>query len=124
VLIDVDGQTVPLKAFHRSNPTRKEVNSMDEATATEVQVEVGDAVVYHDPKGRPHNALVTCVHNRAPYYCVNLVLVSPHESERDQYGRQIERVTSLYHGSHAVVYGQYWRRPDEAPNPYTEPASV
>jgi hypothetical protein len=97
---------------------------MDNATAVEIAVEVGDAVVYHDQSGRSVNALVTCVHNRAPHYCVNLVLVSASEDERDQYGRQIRRVTSVYHGSWAIVHGNYWRRPDEAPNPYTEPASV
>lgn len=91
---------------------------------TEIAVEIGDPVVYHDPKGQPYNALVTCVHTRAPHHCVNLVIVSNDENERDQYGRQIRRVTSVYHGSYAAVHGVYWRRHGEAPNAYTEPASV
>lgn len=94
------------------------------ATTAEVHVEVGDVVVYHDPRGEAHNALVTCVHNRAPYYCVNLVLVSGNEDDRDQYGRQTRRVTSVLHGSNMGVHGNYWRRPEEAPNPYTPPESV
>jgi hypothetical protein len=76
--------------------------------------EYGSSVVYHDPVGRAHQALVT-----APWgpTCVNLVFVSSDESKVDTYGRQIERQTSCVHKGSTPVHGNYWRWPDEEPNP-------
>lgn len=86
------------------------------------QVKVGDHVVYHDPKGQPHNALVTAAWSPI---CINIVFVNDDESMTDPYGRQLApRVTSLMHGSVQSAHGNYWRRESEAPNPYVEPVSV
>lgn len=80
----------------------------------------GDVVVYHDPKGVPHNALVTIAWTET---CINLVLVSDDEEKQDTYGRQIERQTSMAHVDGSTVHGFYWRWPDEEPNPYVPPKS-
>jgi len=95
--------------------------------------QVGDAIVYHDENGGFHNALVTAYWGNpltedgspSPYIgCLNLVFVSADTARRDQYGRQIERLTSISHGSTQTTHGFYWRWPDEAPNPYRPPSSV
>ena len=75
---------------------------------------VGAPVVFLDAKRQPHNALVTAWHGckdgdtiedfRAKYGadtmpCINVVFVVGDESKTDPYGRQIERNTSVMHGS-------------------------
>ena len=88
---------------------------------------VGDVIVFHDDEGKPHNALVTVYWgNPTEDYigCLNLVMVSGDESRKDQYGRQVERVTSIMHKSNMHVHGNYWRWPDEEPNPYQPPSST
>ena len=82
-------------------------------------VHVGDVVVYHDPVGGPHNALVTAVWSKS---CLNVVIVSADEAKTDPYGRQVERYTSLCHqGMNGLVYGNNWMFPDEIPNPVVAP---
>jgi hypothetical protein len=85
------------------------------------KADVGQVVVFHNARGVPHNALVTVAWTET---CVNLVFVSGDEAKKDQYGRQIERETSVQHKSVQGVHGNYWRFPDEEPNPYHEPASM
>jgi len=87
------------------------------------KVRVGEHVVFHDSKGKPQNALVTCVHGGCTH-CINLVIVDPNEGSTDEYGRQIERLTSIMHKESAKVHGNYWRRPDEEPNEYVPPAET
>jgi hypothetical protein len=53
--------------------------------------QLGHAVIYHDPVGTPHDALVTAVWS--PTY-INVVFVSGDDTKQDPYGRQIERSTS------------------------------
>lgn len=82
------------------------------------QPRVGEIVVYHDPVGKPSNALVTAVWTPT---CINIVIVSEDDSKTDTYGRQIERKTSLQHASVMNVHGNYFRFPDEKPNEYVAP---
>lgn len=84
-------------------------------------LEVSKVVVFHDPSGKPHNALVTAVWSGLPIGCINVVVVSSDENKGDQYGRQIERYTSLCHKDYTKVHGFYWRFSDEEPNPYVAP---
>ncbi len=79
-------------------------------------VHVGETVIYHDPVGGAHDALVTAVWGPA---CINVVFVTSDENKQDNYGRQIERQTSLSHKSVNSFHGFYWRFTDEEPNPYT-----
>lgn len=83
--------------------------------------QVGDRVIYHDPTGIQHEALVTAAWSST---CINVVFVSQDPDKRDSYGRQIERQTSLSHKSVQPAHGFYWRWPDEQPNTYTPPISV
>jgi len=80
----------------------------------------GDVLVWHDPKGVPHNALRTVNWGT----CINLVLVSGDENKKDQYGRQIEHQTSISHVSQNKTHGFNWRWPGEKQNPYTPPISA
>jgi hypothetical protein len=86
-------------------------------------LQVGDAVVYHDEKGTPHNALLTAAWEDDTGV-VNLVFVSGDESEHDAYGRQTKRESSVTHVSKTTVHGRYWRKSDEQPRPYSAPVSV
>lgn len=73
---------------------------------------VGEPVVYVDPVGQAHPALVT-----QPWgpTCINLVTISRDSNKQDTYGRQIERFTSMPHQSQMPVHGNYWRFADETP---------
>lgn len=83
---------------------------------------VGDAVIYVDPVGGQHNALVTAWWSDT---CCNLVLTSGDEAKRDDYGRQIERQTSMNHKDvGGLAHGFYWMWPGEEPNPYKPPLAV
>ena len=89
------------------------------------EIKVGDLVIYHDTKGRPHNALVIVnwgAETGEPL--LNLVYVSGDETKTDVYGRQIERdATSVPHKSHGV-HGRYWRRANEEPNAFAPPVAI
>lgn len=84
-------------------------------------VNVGDVVIFHDPCGKVHNALVTCVWSPT---MVNLVIISSDEKRKDEYGRQIERPTSVAHVSISSAHGYYFRWPEEEARPYVAPEAV
>lgn len=79
---------------------------------------VGDAVIFCDSSSVDHNALVTVVHNPE---CINLLHVSGDAAKQDQYGRQIERPSSVQRMGVTSAHGYYFRFPDEAKKPYAEP---
>lgn len=87
------------------------------------KLEVGDVVIYHDPTGKPFNAVLTESWGGLGS-CVNLVYVSGDAKERDAYGRQIKHESSVSHVSSQGVHGRYYRLVDEEPNGYVAPASV
>lgn len=90
------------------------------------RVAVGDAVVYHDESGKPHNALVNVAWTPpAPgkLPLVNLLFISGDESRQDSYGRQFERASSVSHASAWNAHGRYWRFADEEPIAYTPPSA-
>jgi hypothetical protein len=95
-------------------------------------VEVGDVVVFVDAIGHEHDALLTAVWRNswenlelirenhsdevyqkclAQYHTpsVNLVIISTDETKKDQYGRQIERHTSVVHRINQFTHGMYWK---------------
>lgn len=121
---------IPLSGdmYHPSmeNNLRKEVRTMSERRAPNV----GDLCVYHDPKGKPSNALITAVWGP---YMINIVFVSNDGTQRDDYGRQIKRETSIPmigypfgqpNAEGSLVHGNYCRWPEEEPVPYREPQQV
>lgn len=72
--------------------------------------DLAQAVIFCDTKGQDHYALVTTVWGPT---CVNLLYVSDDPTKKDQYGRQIERPSSVPHGSSAGAHGYYFRFLDE-----------
>lgn len=85
---------------------------------------VGNDVIFHDTLGRPHHAIVTAVHGDINGWkpehnlpCVNLVFTSSDDSKQDQYGRQLERASSVVHKKSQGAHGYYYRYEDEEPNP-------
>lgn len=90
-----------------------------DATAVDATQKVfdGDAVIYHDTKGKPHNALITAAWGGTTNGAINLVYVSDDEAERDAYGQQTKRESSVSHASVTNVFGRYWRRPSEQARP-------
>lgn len=73
------------------------------------EVLVGQCVDFVDPHGKAHEALVTSVFHGPSWPSVNVVLVSDDETKTDQYGRQVERFTSVVHQSNQSAHGMYWR---------------
>jgi hypothetical protein len=81
------------------------------------------SVVYVDPHGVEHTALVTIwwTGNRevSAYRSengepgCNLLWVSDDDTKTDPYGRQIERATSVVHKTKQAAHGNYWCWPDE-----------
>lgn len=75
-------------------------------------VKIGDAVWFVDGRRQERPALVTAVwgptsDGRPP--SINVVVVSLDEDRRDQYGRQVERETSLVHEANQPAHGMFWR---------------
>lgn len=86
-----------------------------------MEVTLGSHVIWHEADGKACDALVTAVWSQT---CINVVIVSPDESKRDDYGRQIERRTSCGYKTQNSVHGFYWRFPTDEPNPYVPPQQV
>lgn len=81
------------------------------------ELKTGDHVIYHDTFGNEHNALVTSGWGDGSYNpCINLLYVASDENKIDGYGRQIERESSVSHGSQTEAFGRYWRHINEKPN--------
>lgn len=97
----------------------------------DVEVKVGDQIVYVDKTGAPRPALVTAVWGKETYPyedgtgpTINLVYVSEDATRQDPYGRQIERETSIVHASRQSAPGNYWRGWDELyERPHAAPRS-
>lgn len=82
---------------------------------------VGGCVVYHDERGKPHDALLTAVWGQRESSdtmpCVNLLFCSPNAEQQDDYGRQIVRKSSCCHKTLVSAHGNYWRFQNEPANP-------
>ena len=95
-------------------------------TDLEKEICVGSHVVYVDARAEQHNAIVTSVFGDHPYGgtlpCVNVVFAAE-DGKHDQYGRQIERETSVVHSTVQPAHGCYWMWPGETPNPVQAPTS-
>lgn len=70
------------------------------------EVSLGSTVEYVDEVGVPHDALVTCVHTP---FCINLVYVTKQNDKVDQYGNQLERVSSCTIEGQYVAHGRFFR---------------
>jgi len=75
---------------------------------------IGSHVLFTDEHFVEHDALVTAIWGdpeKKP--TINLLYVSGDDSKTDQYGRQIERPTSIQHAKDNSAGGYCWRFPDE-----------
>lgn len=79
----------------------------------ERELKVGQSIVFIDSLRQKHDAVVTAWWTPS---CCNLVIVSGDEKKTDEYGRQIERHTSVCHKSAQgdVAYGNVFCFADEA----------
>ncbi len=82
--------------------------------------EVGDPVIYCDSRGNDRPALLTAIWGGAKdaevnkvLPCVNVVFVCSDEAMKDDYGRQIARMSSVVHAKGQTAHGNYWRLPGE-----------
>jgi hypothetical protein len=97
-------------------------------------VKIGDHVLFFDPYGKEHHALVTCVHAQneklmdaewvaencpgmdepmtekafIASVSLNLVFVVKEDEKVDPYGHQIQRYSSVVHGDRQTAHGMYW----------------
>ena len=74
---------------------------------------VGESVIYVDEHGQPHFALVSANWGgtSSDLSSINILYVSPDETKRDPYGRQIERISSVVPGHLQMAHGRYYLRP-------------
>lgn len=86
----------------------------------ERKYEVGDHVIYVDPRGVARNALVNIWWGNVESYrsasgepgC-NLIFISGDPKKDDSYGRQSEHETSVVHKSKQPAPGNFWCWPEE-----------
>lgn len=80
-------------------------------------LQVRDHVIFVDAYRVRHDALVTAVHGTPteayPHPCINITWISTDENRKDQYGRQIERMTSVVHHSLNSAKGICYAMPGE-----------
>ena len=73
---------------------------------------VGEVVEYVDAVGRSHQAILTAVWGpELGKHAVNLVYASEDAAERDPYGRQIKRDTSVSPEGPHTAHGRFYRVP-------------
>ena len=71
-------------------------------------VSKGSYVVWYDPYGRAHDALVTNVWGEGDTPSINVVVVNLEDGQTDQYGQKIQRETSVVHRSSQHAHGRFW----------------
>ena len=72
---------------------------------------VGDHVIFVDPVGKSHDALILAVHGTN---CINLAYVDDDVKQFDNYGRKVNKqYTSCSHGSIVQAHGNFWLWPGE-----------
>ena len=76
-----------------------------------VTKQIGDSVTYVDPVSKERAAIVTNVFGGNPDIppSINVAFVSDDESRGDNYGRQLERQTSVPHQTQQQAHGNYWK---------------
>lgn len=106
------------------------------------ELKIGQAVTFVDENRRERTALVTCIHGNVlggnvsqdgklipgtegTYWpCVNLLTVAKNTDCQDQYGRQIERGSSVVHQRQSSAQGFCYRFLDEELQPELRQPSV
>lgn len=78
-----------------------------------MQTQIGQAVIFTDPVGQDHLALVTNDFGGS----INVAYVSGDTARTDTFGRQLERATSVPHQSTQTAPGDFWRGVTETKRP-------
>lgn len=82
-----------------------------------IDLNIGQHVIYVDPRGRERSALVTAVHAKEWHQAhgtevgVNVAFIADEDAQRDDYGRKVHRETSVVHQSVQPASGNYWKLP-------------
>lgn len=86
----------------------------------EREYKCGAHVTYVDQFGKEQEAIVnqwwgdvSAYQPNKPIPGCNLVFVVDDESKTDNYGRQIQRETSVVHKSNQAANGRFWKWPEE-----------
>jgi hypothetical protein len=75
-----------------------------------VEARIGDVVEFVDELGNEHNAIVTQVWGDPDNNpSINVVYVTDNENSTDQYGRQLERKTSVVPANLQPAHGMFYR---------------
>ena len=75
------------------------------------QDDVGAHIIFVDPVGARHDALITAVWGTS---CLNCVFVVKDPKATDNYGRKTtKQYTSIMHGNIQQAHGNYWLWPGE-----------
>ena len=78
------------------------------------KLSIGCHVIYTDEHFVDHSALVTAIWGEPDARpCINLLCVCTDQDRQDQYGRQIERTTSVVHANDNSAGGLCWRFVEE-----------
>lgn len=82
-------------------------------------IKTGQHVIVADEYGVKHDGLVTESWGSAATKdgdagpCINVLFVTAAQDKRDQYGSQIERLSSCSHKLSTPAPGRFWYWPDE-----------
>lgn len=86
---------------------------MEQQPQVYVDPHAGKVVNYVDERGQPHKALVTICHGgNLGRDAINIVYVSSDATQRDPYGRQIVRQSSVSAQSEYTAHGRYYTVPE------------
>ncbi len=74
----------------------------------------GGHVIWVDPVGQPHDALVTAIWGDPEGTpSSNVVVVNLEDGQTDSYGQKIQRETSVVHKANQSAHGRFWHLPGE-----------
>jgi hypothetical protein len=75
------------------------------------QKDIGTHVIFADPTGKQHDALILAAWGP---HCINVVYVVDDPNQKDNYGRKTYKgATSVMHGNYQEAHGYYWLWPNE-----------
>lgn len=79
-----------------------------------MSIQIGQAVTFVDTRGNPRPALITNIFgDPSEYPCINVAFVNNDVNQKDDYGRKIERMSSVVHQKSQTAHGNYWRTGEE-----------
>jgi hypothetical protein len=75
-------------------------------------IKIGQHVIWHNPFGKPHDALITNIWGDPDKFpSINVVVVNLEEGQSDSYGQKIQRETSVVYKNEQSAHGRFWTLP-------------